>query len=201
MSSNRFGKVKFSAIMTPIEKGVWCYSYQELQDQLNEVCKNHTLKKAYADLEGYLESHHSDSNYYDFSYMGGPVILLFDNIGVEFCVDGVGLVQYRLLNLWDVKIKKHEECPCDDIGKIADNYFYDLSKQFQLSYEDQKVLEITVDPINTYPFIPHNFDREKAALAEKTSSLPTNIHFHLGNGVDFGIYGDHIENFYIELKK
>ena len=31
-------------------------------------------------------------------------------------------------------------------------------------------------------------------------SLPNGIHFHLENGVDFGIYGEEIEYFYIELK-
>lgn len=54
--------------------------------------------------------------------------------------------------------------------------------------------------IDTYPFTPHNFDKEKAKTAEKTKSLPNGIHFHLENGVDFGIYGEEIEYFYIELK-
>ena len=44
------------------------------------------------------------------------------------------------------------------------------------------------------------FDEEKAKVTEETNTLPDNVHFHLSNGVDFGVYSDAIEYFYIELK-
>ena len=65
MSNQRFGKVNYSTIVTPDEEeGTFYYSYTELQDKLNELCKNHTLKKVYADLQGYLESFHQGENYW-----------------------------------------------------------------------------------------------------------------------------------------
>ena len=46
-----------------------------------------------------------------------------------------------------------------------------------------------------------SFDEEKAKAAEENNSLPDHVHFHLRNGVDFGVYSEQIEYFYIELKK
>ena len=91
---------------------------------------------------------------------------------------------------------------CDEYFKLLDstnpvqNISEIIAKNKQLEAE---LRELRKDGGNAAEKIEEL--RSEAALAEKTSSLPTNFHFHLGNGVDFGIYGDHIENFYIELKK
>ena len=53
MSNHRFGKVNYSTIVTPDEEGAFYYSYTELQSMLNDLCKEHTLEKVYADLQGY----------------------------------------------------------------------------------------------------------------------------------------------------
>lgn len=199
MFDYRFGRVDYSTITTPNEERKWYYSNIELQDKLNNLCKNHTLKKVYADLRGYLESFHQDNNYYDFSYFGGPVILIFDNIAIELCVHGTGMVECRAINLWDVKIKSTKDFPPSNMGLVGDNYFYDLSEQFQLKYEGYTVEEVVVDNTDCYPFSLSRFDEEKAKKAEETNSLPNNVHFYLANGVDFGVYADDIEYFYIEL--
>ena len=199
MSDYRFGRVDYSTITTPNEERKWYYSNIELQDKLNNLCKNHTLKKVYADLRGYLESLHQDDNYYDFSYFGGPVILIFDNIAIELCVHVEGMIQCREINLWDIKIKNTHDYPPNEMH-TSEKYFYDLSEQFQLKYEEQIVTEIVVDNTNTYGFSLNGFDKEKAKKAEETNSLPNNVHFYLANGVDFGVYADYIEYFYIELK-
>lgn len=203
MYYQEFGKVDFSTIITPDEEYKWCYSYQELQNELNNICKNHTLKKVYADLQGYLESLDQGENYYDFSYFGGPVILIFDNTAVELCIHGEGMVQYRAINLSDVKINNTKDFPPDDMGVENNNYFYDLSKQFELSYEEQNVLSVSVDATDCYAFSLESFgfDKKKADSAMEANILPNNIHFQLSNGVDFGIYADVIEYFYIELEK
>ena len=52
---------------------------------------------------------------------------------------------------------------------------------------------------NCYLFPLKGFDEEIAQVAEKSNSLPNHIHFKLNNGVDFGIYADKLEYFYIEL--
>lgn len=201
MANQRFGKVNYSTIVTPDEEGQFYYSYTELQDKLNELCKNHTLKKVYADLQGYLESFHQGDNYYDFSYFGGPLLFVLDNIAIEICVAGKGMVEFRAINLWDIKIKSTKDFPPSNMGHDGDNYFYDLSEQFQLKYEGYTVQEVVVDNIDCHSFSLSSFDEEKAKIAEETNSLPDHIHFHLSNGVDFGVYSDDIEYFYIELSK
>ncbi len=201
MSFHRFGKVDFSTIIASGEECQWYYSYQELQSDLNDICKNHELKKVYAGLQGYLESLRQSENYYDFSYLGGSVILIFDNVAVKLCVHGVGMIQCCKIKLCDIKIKNTKDFPPSDMGLKGDNYFYDLGNQFQLSYEGQKVVSVLVDKTNSYPFYLEGFDEQKAKLAEETNSLPNNIHFQLENGVDFGVYADYLEWFYIELKK
>ena len=200
MSNHRFGKVNYSTIVTPDEEGAFYYSYTELQSMLNDLCKEHTLEKVYADLQGYLESFHQGDNYYDFSYFGGPVLLIFDNIAIELCVHGTGMVECRAINLWDVKIKSTKDFPPSNMGFVGDNYFYDLSVQFQLKYEGYTVEEVVVDNTDCYPFSLSRFDEEKAKVAEETNTLPDHVHFHLSNGVDFGVYSNDIEYFYIELK-
>lgn len=200
MSNHRFGKVNYSTIVTPDEEGTFYYSYTELQSMLNDLCKGHTLKKVYADLQGYLESFHQGDNYYDFSYFGGPVLLIFDNIAIELCVHGTGMVECRAINLWGVKIKSTKDFPPSNMGLVGDNYFYDLSEQFQLKYEGYTVEEVVVNNTDCYPFSLSRFDEEIAKVAEETNTLPDHVHFRLSNGVDFGVYSDAIEYFYIELK-
>ena len=200
MSYHRFGKVNYSIITTPDEECMWYYSYLELQNELNTLCQNHTLKKVYAGLQGYLESFHHSDNYYDFSYLGGSVLLIFDNIAVELCVHGMGMIQCRTIHLWDVKIKNTKDFPPSDMGLVGDRYYYDLSSQFQLTYEDQMVERVSVDHVDVYPFSLSGFDEEKAKIAEESNSLPDQVHFHLQNGVDFAICSDSIEYYYVELK-
>ncbi len=201
MYNHRFSKIDFSEIIAPNEKREWCYSSEELQSELNDICQNHILKKVYVALQGYLESLHQDKNHYDFSYFGGPVFLFFDNIAIEIFVHIMGMVQYRVINLWDIKIENRRDFPPDDMGLKGDNYFYDLSKQFELLYEEQKVISVLVDKTNCYPFSLEGFDEQKAKVAEEKNNLPNDIHFRLENGVDFGIYADGMGYYFIELKK
>lgn len=199
MDNSRYDIVSYSKIITPDDESKWYYSYQELQIELNDLCKNHILKKAYVDLQGYLESFHHSENYYDFSYLGDAVILLFDNIAIEIHIHGTGMVQYRTINLQNIEILNVVDVPPSDMGLTGDNYFYDLGNQFQLSYEKQEVMCVQVDATDCYPFGAKGYDEQKARAAEKTHSLPNNIHFMLENNVDFGIYADEIELFYIKL--
>lgn len=199
MSNHGFGKVNYSTIVTPDEKSTFYYSYLGLQNELNNLCKEHTLKKVYVDLRGYLESFHKGDNYYDFSYYGGPVIFIFDNIAIELCVHGMGMIECRAINLSEIEIKSTKDFPPSNMGLVGDNYFYDLSEQFQLAFENHIVKEVIVDNIDAYPFSLSRFDEEKANTAAEANSLPNNVHFHLRNGVDFGVYSHDIEYFYVKL--
>lgn len=197
--NNRFGKVDYSIITKPEDELIWSYSYEDLQNKLNDVCKNHILKKVYADLHGYLESLHRDEKSCDFSFFGGSLLLIFDNIAVELIVHATGMVEYCTIMVEEIKIENRKGFTPDDMGINEDKYYYDLSNQFEVSYEDQKVINVSVDRTDCYSFSLYGFDEEKASLAEITNSLPNNIHFQLENGVDFGIYGDYIEYFSVTL--
>jgi hypothetical protein len=193
-----FEKVNYLTVTTPDIEYSWCYSYLDLQDRLNELCKNHTLKKVYVNLISYAESYSQDINYYSFSYLGGPAILIFDNVAIEFCIHGVGLVKYREMNPWDVKVRKSYDLPPDD-EYIFDRYFYDLGKQFELQYEKEQVNKVIVDRTDYYAFDVNGFDEERVQASEKANILPKGMHFRLANGVDFAVCADEIEYFYIEL--
>lgn len=199
MSNNKYGRVYYSTIVAPDEKRTFYYSYLELQDKLNELCREHTLKKAYVNLESYLEAFKGD-NLCDFSYIGRSVILLFDNIALEICVHAVGMIECRTIRLGDIEIKSTKDFPPSNMGLKGDNSFYDLGNQFELSYEGQGVISVSVDETDCYPFSLEGFDEEKAEKAAEANSLPENIRFKLENGVEFGIYADAIEWFYVELK-
>ena len=159
------------------------------------------LKKVYANLTGYLESMHQDKNYYDFSYVGGGVLLLFDALAVELFVHAVGMMRYRILDLRDIRIHETKDYPPGEAWVSDNTYYYDLSEQFALSFTDKTVLEVIVDATDCYPFPLEGFDEKRAALAERQNCLPENIHFKLDNGVDLGLYADCNEWFYIELKE
>ena len=200
MAIHCYGKVRYSVITTIDSESVWCYSHAELQELLTTLCRGQILKKVYASLSGYLESMRHDKNYYDFSYFGGGVVLLFDTLAVELFVHAMGMMQYRILDLRDIQIRETKGFPPREAWVSDDTYYYDLSEQFALSFTDKTVLEVVVDATNCYPFSLEGFDTERAVLAEQQNCLPENIHFKLDNGVDLGLYGDCIEWFYIELK-
>ncbi len=194
-------ELSYSSIFTPDHEPVFSYSYKELQHLLNGFCKDMILKKVYADLWGYVDSFGHKDNFYDFSYMGGPVLLLFDKIVLELRVEGEGMVQYRTMRPWEIRIRKTFGLVPLESGTLRQNYYYDLGQQFLLTYEDQKILGVTVESTHTYSFLMRNFDEIKAQTACKGNRLPNNIYFHLGNGIDFCMIPDQLEYFYIELRE
>ncbi len=196
MSFDWYEKMDCLTITMPDEEFTWCYSYLELQNKMNDLCKNHILKKVYVQLISYVESLSHNENYYSFSYLGGPVIMIFDNVAVEFEILGVGLFRYRVMNLWEVKIKKVKDLL---LGDMSSFHFYDLGREFKLRYEEQKITDVFVERIDYYPFDITGFDKDKARDAEKNNALPYKIWFNLANGVSFGLCADKLENFYIDL--
>lgn len=200
MSNNGYGKVKYTTITCTDEEFKWCYSYNELQTILNDICQNHTIKKLYVGLQAFLESSNYKKSYYDFSYFGGSVIMLFDSIGIEFLVHGTGMIEYRKLNLSDIVTKETKDFPPADMGESSDNYYYDLSSAFDLNYENEKVKRVKVDRIAYYSFSLSDFDEQKAEEAMKENNLPNNIHFMLENGLDLCIYANDIEGVDIGIK-
>lgn len=200
MRDYRNKKIKYSMIDFSVDDCRWCYDYKELQYELNKVCKNHTLKKVYVSLYNFLDSSYFDDNYRNFDICAFSVVL-FDNIAVLLSVHGEGMIRFRIFNISEVKIRETVDYPPDDMFTVNDNYYYDMSKEFKLSFEDVKVTEVVVDNIDYYPFVLSGYDRQKADQSVENNCLPNAVHFKLENGVDLGICADDIEYFYIKLKK
>ncbi len=200
VSFNPYKKINFCEINVPDEKFMWSYSRQELLKMLNEKCKGLVLKKIYVNLLSFLESLRYDRYYCDLSYLGGTVILVFNKLVVQMEIHGIGMIEYRIINPWEIKIKKIYDLPPTE-GLYGDKFFYDLSLCLDSSFIDQKIEYVAVDRTDYYSIYFSSFDDEKAEKAGKERDLPRNIHFHLENGLDLVLYGDELEYFYIKLEK
>ena len=199
MSNRYHEKINYSTITMINNDSLWCYDYRELQVKLNEICKNHTLKKVYVSLYNYLESEHFNENYYNFDIGAGSLIIL-DNVAVELGIHGEGMINFRLLNLGDIKIKNTTDYPPNNLLTTEDKFYYDMTDEFSMSLSEEKVIGITVDNIDSYPFTIEGYDNQQAELSAEANLLPNSVHFKLKNGVDFGLYADAVEYFYIKLK-
>lgn len=193
-------KISYSIIEMPDAACTWYYDYIELQDKLNKVCQSRILKKVYVSLYNYLDSEYFDDNYRNFD-IDACSLILFDNIAVMLSVHGEGMVRFQTIDLCEIRITDTNGYPPDDMFSENDNYFYDLSNEFELSFAGNKVAGVLVDNTNYYPFGLNGYDEQKAYLGVKNNCLPNAVHFKLENGVDFGVYADDIEYFYVKLMK
>ncbi len=200
MSNHGYGRIQYSVITIPNEELSWCYSYQELQKELDSLCKNHKLEKVYVRLENYLACEHYDGNYCNFDIRSDTLIVL-DNAAIELCIHGEGMIQYRIIDFQDIKIKNTKDYPPSNLVLARETYYYDLSTDFELSYEGLEIVSVLVDKTAYYVFSLDGYDEEKADVAAHEKRLPNGVHFYLENGVDFGICADDIEYFYIKLKR
>lgn len=194
------GKIKFSIIRLPEDNFAWSYSAKELNKIIADACTAQKLKKVYTSLYGYLESLGHSANSYDFSYLGGTVIMVFDSVVICFRIHVSGMIEYLLLNPWEIKPRIQYDLPPEDRFE-NDCYFYDMGEEFELEYEDAAVENIVVNVTDAYPFKLKGFDTEAAASAEKQGDLPQGIEFVLDNGVTLGLCGDWMEYFFIRLMK
>ena len=191
-------KVHYNTIDTIEGAYEWSCSKNDLEDILQAELSGQILRKVYVNLNGYLEGCSRDANYYDFSYMGGEVLMLFDRCALELLIHVQGMIQYRIVDLQHIRLHPHYGTPPEDMV-LSEIYFHDLSQAFALSYENQVVCDIKVDGTNYCGFIPDRFDEEKAILAMYQNLLPNNVHFKLGNNVTVSLMADAIENFIILL--
>ena len=191
-------KIKFSIIRFPEEDFIWSYSAKELNKIIADTCIGQKLKKVYTSLYGYSEALHRGANYCDFSYLGGTVIMVFDSVAICFRIHVSGMVEYLILNPWDIKPRAQFDLLPEDRFE-NDIYFYDMGEEFEFKYEEMTVVSVAVEGTNTYPFYLQGFDVGVAALATKQCDLPRGIKFNLDNGVVFDLYGDWMEYFIMEL--
>ena len=201
MSYNSFGKVWHTTIISNNPDYTWNYSCEELENTLKEMLISKTVKKVFVNLNGYLEGAKREENYYDFSYMGGTVLMVFsDNIALELDIRAEGMIAHRFHNVSDLTFQTTKDFPPSDMV-LSEKYFFDIKDEFTLSFENTHIETVVVDGTNTYAFSEKNFDKEKAVLAMHQNKLPANIHFILDNGIKFSLFGEAIEYFIICLEK
>ena len=196
---SRFGRVHYSFISYDDSNMKWCYSAKMLEKELNEKCCGQTVTNIYAGLNGYLETMHWSENFYDFSYMGGPLLVFFEKWVLVLYIHGLGMIEYCFLDIWDVKVKETIDYIPDNLGLKGDNSFYNLNNQFYLKFVGSKIIDIDVGRSNCYPFSLSTFDEERAGLAEKKNDLPERISLNFENKVKFMLVADDIEYFYVKL--
>ena len=201
MSYHGFGRIPYTTIISKRPEYIWSYSNTELEETFNALLQGKRLKKVFTGLCGYIDGAQREENYYDFTYMGGTVLMVFShNIALEIAIHAEGMIEYRIHSVSDLEFHHTKDFPPEDLV-LSEKYFYDMKEVFELTYEGEFIDAVQVDGADTYAFSARNFDQEKATLAMYQKKLPTNLHFKLSNGVDFGIYGDVIEYFDIYLKK
>lgn len=201
MSYYSFRKVWYTTITSNNPDYTWNYSCEELENTLNKMLISKMVKKVFVNLDGYLEGAKREENYYDFSYMGGTVLMIFsDNLALELDIRAEGMIAHRFHNVSDLTFQTTKDFPPSDMV-LSEKYFFDIKDEFALSFENTYIEAVAVDGTNTYAFSAKNFDKEKAVLAMYQNKLPANVHFVLNNGVKLSLFGDAIEYFNLYLEK
>jgi len=201
MSYHGHGRVLYTTIKSNDPLYTWNYYCDEFEELLKIDLIGRTLKRVYVGLCGYLDGAKRDENCYDFTYMGGTVLMIFDgNMALELDIRAQGMIAHRFHKVSDLSFRTTKDYPPSDIV-LSDSYFYDLRDEFALSFESRQIIDIEVCGTNSYAFSAQNFDEDKAVLAMYQERLPGSIHFLLDNGVDFTLLGDQIEYFFIVLRE
>lgn len=197
-------KVEFYTIKTDSQKEMsWVYSATEFQNVLTKEFHGQKLNRLFVRLYGYLASSKRSDHLLDFAYTGGTLLVIFERSVLELDIHTVGMMQYRILPFHEVNIPRHSntDYPPPDTGSKDENYFYDLSHAFDLTFVETEVRKVEVNKTVTYPFELEGFDEAIAAEAQKRGDLPQDIYFYMDNGVLLKLCEDCNEYFYIELEK
>ena len=192
------GSIEYYEIHLPEHDLKSAYSAEELRADLSSLLTAKTLKKAFVDLYGYIDSSQRKENSLDFSYMGGACLLVFDDLAIELCIHAEGMIRYHVFYDIDPSafVKKTGFAPEDTYS--SSSYFVDIAPLFTLKYENSRVKTVEVFPTDTWPFSQSWFDEAKA---EASGHLPNLIKFNMSNGVRVCFEGDSIEYYYMWLEQ
>lgn len=86
MIHNPSGEIEYSTIDIPKKydkKFRWCYSANELENQLKGHFSGNIIRSVYVDLEGYLGSSHHDTNRVDLSFENGDAL---SHLKMKYCI-------------------------------------------------------------------------------------------------------------------
>ena len=195
-------KVEFYTIKIDSLKDLeWVYCATDFQRVLNQALKGQSLKKVFVSLYGYLDSQRRSDRYFDFSYIGGTLLLVTEDAVLELVIHAGGMMEYRLLSICEVNIP---DCgriayPPHDTGCVGDRYYYDLGSDFNIFCLERKMEEIVVQKTDAYAFPLDGFDEDRAAEAEKLNELPQSVKINMVNGITINMEAD-LEYFYVQIE-
>lgn len=192
-------KIDYMLIKADYSDFVWSYSAKELEDILSEMFCGKKLKKIFANYNGFTEGNKIDGTLYNFTYLGGSVIMLFEGgNALELDIYGEGMVRYRTHRLSDMSFTPRKDFP---YYIQRDECYCDMKDVFDIDYENRVVEKIAVDAINYYIFYAGNgFDSAKADAAASLGILPNIIDFHLSGESTLSLIGDNLNNYYMKLE-
>ncbi len=191
------GKIEYYEIHLPEHDLETAYSAEELRADLSSLLTGKTLKKIFVGLYGFIDSSQRTENSLDFSYMGGAILLVFENLAVELCIHAEGMIRYHVFNDIDPSafVKKTGFAPEDTYS--SSSYFVDIAPLLTLKYENSWVKTVEVFPTDTWSFSQSWFDEAKA---DASGDLPNLIKFNMSNGVRVCFEGDSIEYYFMWLE-
>ena len=183
------------------EKLKWVYSAEEFEKLLIEEIQGQKLIKVFVSLFGYLDSSKFGEMKWDFSYLGGTLLVVFNKSVLELLIHGEGMIQYRIFPAYELEylINGRIDYPPSDIGIKGDPYYYDISKEFDDKCFGAPLKTVEVIKTDSYPFEPSSFDEKLAQEAEKKGDLPSSVDLGFENNVTLRLVGDPLENFYMEI--
>ena len=192
------GKIDYYELALPDQKYNTAYSAAVLREELSGIIGRRPLKKLLVDLHGYIDSNRYSANEISFSCVGGPALLLFDDIIIDLSIHGEGMIRYRVYENINAEsiVKKRGYAPRESYNTT--DYYYDLSTVLSLPFEDETINKVEIQPTDTWAFSQSWFDEEKAA---SSNDLPNLIKFKMSNNVCICFVGDCIEYYHLYLEQ
>lgn len=197
---------KYYKIEYPTYRDNYVYSATEMEKELIKEITGKTLRKVYMETLGYKELYGDaewrkiNENTIYCAYIGGMIILVFDDVVLTLLIRAEGIMEYKLFKPWEIKVREIKSLPTD-VGTWHDGYdfFRDLSSELEPKFESQIVEKLIVEKTDMYPFSLTEFDERKADEAVVKRDLPASVLFVLTNNCILELLGDDIEYYQIKV--
>ena len=196
-------KVEFYTIKIDSSKKLeWVYSAIDFEKVLLEEFKAQKLNRLFVSLYGYLDSSKRSDACWDFSYMGGSLLAIFDRSVLQLVIHTEGMIEYRIFPVYELKylVNGRIDYPPSDTGRKGDSYYYDLGKEINGKCFGASIESIEVGKTDIYPFDLSGFDETLAQASEKRGDLPTGVELKFANNVKLKLLGDEIEYFCVKFE-
>ena len=177
----------------------WCYSAKELQEELNILFTNQSIKSIFVQLYGYLASHHS-KNYIDLSCEAGGCIVVFDKSIIELEIHAEGQINYRFLSINNVEIKTVKDYPPKDYDTLINSYFDIVNHDISIDIINKRVTGFDVIGTDMWCFSLKSFNNDLAKIASLKHDLPAEIDINTTEA-KIRLIGDCIEYFRVIIEE